>query len=289
MLQGSLGIEWMCRAVGVSRVGYYRHWAAKKPQEEETEVRSQIQQIVLDHRFRYGSRRVARQLRYQGVVVNRKRVARIMREDNLLAIRQRRFVTTTESDHSYRVYLNLARRIELSGINQLWVADLTYIRLRQEFVYLAVVLDAYSRRVIGWALDRNLQTKLTVTALQQAVGARRPPPGVVHHSDRGAQYACAEYTAILRQHAMLPSMSRPGCPYDNAACESFMKTLKLEQIYANQYRDIEDLRAQIQEFLERYYNRDRLHSALNYQSPESFEAALPPPQLASLAGTVEFY
>jgi putative transposase len=288
-LQGGLGIEWMCRAAGVSRAGYYRRLQAEAPQEEETELRGQIQQIVLQHRFRYGTRRVTRELRNQGIIVNRKRVAGIMQEDNLLAIRHRRFVTTTDSGHSHAVYLNLARRLELSGINQLWVADITYIRLREEFVYLAVILDAYSRRVIGWALERSLQTRLTLAALQQAIAARHPPPGVVHHSDRGAQYACAEYVAELLKHAMLPSMSRPGCPYDNAACESFMKTLKQEEIYANEYRDLEDLRGKLEEFLERYYNRLRLHSALSYQTPESFEASLPTPRTRSLAGRFEFF
>jgi transposase InsO family protein len=211
-----------------------------------------------------------------------------MREDNLLAVRYRKFVTTTESEHGHRVYLNLAGRMEVTGINQLWVADITYIRLREEFVYLAVILDAYSRRVIGWALERSIQARLTVTALLQAIQERKPPPGLVHHSDRGAQYACAEYVAELSRHQILPSMSRPGCPYDNAACESFIKTLKQEEIYANQYRDLEHLRENLQDFLDHYYNRVRLHSALNYQSPALFEAALPAPPMQSRAAAFEF-
>jgi transposase InsO family protein len=278
----------MCELAQVSRAGYYRYLQGSAPKEEETELRAQIQEIVLTHRRRYGCRRVSQELRNRGLVVNRKRVARVMREDNLLAIRHRKFVPTTDSAHPYRVYLNLAKRMELSGINQLWVADITYIRLREEFVYLAVILDAYSRRVIGWALERSVQTRLALAALQMAIADRRPPPGVVHHSDRGAQYACPEYMQMLLEHEMEPSMSRPGCPYDNAACESFMKTLKQEEVYAHQYRDLGDLRAHLEEFLETYYNRQRLHSALSYQSPVSFEAGLPVSQKHSRAARMEF-
>jgi transposase InsO family protein len=203
--------------------------------------------------------------------VNRKRVIRLMREDNLLAIQPRAFVPTTDSNHDLEVALNLARHMKLTGINQLWVADITYIRLRAEFVYLAVVLDVFSRKVVGWALGRSLKAELAVEALQQAIQQRQPPPGLVHHSDRGVQYACADYVALLRQHGIIPSMSRPGNPYDNAFCESFMKTLKREEIYANSYRDLEDLRANLEVFIEQYYNRLRLHSALQYCSPERFE------------------
>ena len=167
--------------------------------------------------------------------------------------------------------LNLAARMKLSGINQLWVADITYIRLKAEFVYLAVILDGFSRKVVGWALDRTLAVRLTIGALEQAIERRHPEPGLVHHSDRGFQYAHAEYIAILEKHHMVPSMSRPANPYDNASCESFMKTLKREEIYANKYDDLENLRANIEEFIEQYYNRLRLHSALGYRSPEEFE------------------
>jgi putative transposase len=287
-LQGSLGVFGMCQLGQVSRAGYYRHLQSSAPKEEETELRAQIQEIVLAHRRRYGSRRVTKELRNRGLITNRKRVARIMREDNLLAIRYRKFVPTSDSAHRYQVYFNLAKRMEVTGINQLWVADITYIRLREEFVYLAVILDAYSRCVIGWALERSIQTRLTLAALQMALADRQPPPGVAHHSDRGAQYACPEYVQVLLEHEMVPSMSRPGCPYDNAACESFMKTLKQEEIYANQYRDLEELRGCLQEFLENYYNRQRLHSALNYQSPASFESRLPVQGAASRAPRIEF-
>ena len=171
------------------------------------------------------------------MVVNHKRVARLMREDNLLAIEPRAFVQTTDSDHELKVYLNLAARMQLTGINQLWVADITYIRLRQEFVYLALVLDAFSRKVVGWALDRSLAAQLPLAALEQAIAQRQPLPGLVHHSDRGIQYACQRvYGSCLHIHGMLPSMSRPGNPYDNAFCESFIKTLKREEIYANNYQ-----------------------------------------------------
>jgi len=205
--------------------------------------------------------------------VNHKRVARLMREDNLVAVQPRAWVQTTDSDHELKVYLNLAACMQLTGINQLWVADITYIRLRTEFVYLAVVLDAWSRKVVGWALGRSLAVRLTVAALEQAIAQRQPLPGLVHHSDRGSQYACREYVNLLESHGMLPSMSRPANPYDNASCESFMRTLKREEIYANTYRDLEDLRAHIEEFIERYYNRIRLHSALGYLPPEEFEQA----------------
>ena len=207
------------------------------------------------------------------MVVNRKRVLRMMQEDNLLAIRTRKFVATTDSRHPFEVYLNLAKRMELTAPNQLWVADLTYIRLQQEFVYMAVVLDAFSRRVVGWALNRSLRSTVAVDALQQAIEERKPPPGLVHHSDRGVQYASEDYIKLLRKHGATCSMSRAGNPYDNARCESFLKTLKQEEIYCHEYRDLEDLRVHSSAFIDEYYNRQRLHSALGYVSPEAFEQA----------------
>ena len=270
-VQGSLTIERMCQVAQVSRAGFYRSLQAVKPAEEEMEVRAMIQRIALEHRGRYGSRRIARELHDRGMPVNRKRVVRIMQEDNLLAVQPRSFVATTDCKHKFEVYLNLARRLKLTGINQLWVADITYIRLQREFVYLAVILDVFSRKVVGWALERTLATPLAVAALEQAIRERQPPPGLVHHSDRGAQYASNDYIGLLEKHQMLPSMSRPGNPYDNAFCESFMKTLKREEIYASQYRDIEDLRSSLEVFIGQYYNRLRLHSALQYCSPEQFE------------------
>ena len=270
-LQGGLTIERMCGLARVSRAGFYRWLTVEAPREEEMEVRAAIHAVALEHRGRYGYRRVSRELRRRGLVVNHKRVARLMREDNLLAVQPRAWVQTTDSNHELKVYLNLAARMQLTGINQLWVADITYIRLRAEFVYLAVVLDAWSRKVVGWALGRSLAAQLTLSALEKAIAERQPLPGLVHHSDRGSQYACREYVGLLESHGMLPSMSRPANPYDNASCESFMRTLKREEIYANTYRDLEDLRAHIEEFIEHYYNRIRLHSALGYLPPEEFE------------------
>ena len=270
-MQGRLSIERMCQLGEVSRAGFYRSLQEQRPAEEEMEVRSAIQEIALAHRRRYGYRRITAELGRRGMRVNHKRVARILREDNLLAIQPRAFVVTTDSDHELEVYLNLASRMKLTGMNQLWVADITYIRLKAEFVYLAVILDGYSRKVVGWALERTLASRLPAAALQQAIAERQAPAGLVHHSDRGVQYASGEYVRILGKHQMIPSMSRPGNPYDNASCESFIKTLKREEIYANEYENLDHLRANIEEFIERYYNRCRLHSALGYRSPEEFE------------------
>ena len=271
-MQGSLGVEPMCRLAGVSRAGFYRFLHERHPVEEDMEARSAIQRIALEHRHRYGYRRITAELRRRGFQVNHKRVARLMRTDNLLAVQPKAFIATTDSRHDLEVYLNLAGRMKLSGINQLWVADFTYIRLKCEYVYLAVVLDVYSRKVVGWALERAMTARLPLWALERAIAQRQPEPGLVHHSDRGVQYASAQYMRVLANHGLLPSMSRPGNPYDNAFCESFIKTLKQEEIYANKYRDLDDLRAHIEEFIDVYYNRQRLHSALGYRPPEEFEA-----------------
>jgi putative transposase len=276
-LADSLGVEPMCRLAQLSRAGYYRFLQQRHPGEEDMELRSTIQQIVLEHRRRYGYRRVTVELRRRGMAVNHKRVLRLMREDNLLGIEPKAFVVTTRSDHEAEVYLNLASRMKLNAINQLWVADITYIRLRQEFVYLAIVLDVFSRKVVGWALDRTLTARLPLLALQRAITERQPSPGLVHHSDRGIQYASEQYTALLAIHGILPSMSRPGNPYDNAFCESFIKTLKREQIYAHKYQYIDELSAHVEQFIDLYYNRLRLHSALGYKTPEEFENACAPP------------
>ena len=269
-----LSIESMCRLAQVSRAGFYRHWRKRAPAAEQTELRAAMQRIALAHRRNYGYRRMSEELRQQGWAVNRKRVARLMREDNLLGLRRRRLAVTTDSGHDLAVWLNLAARLELTGIDQLWVADITYVRLAEQFLYLAVVLDAYSRKVVGWALDERLDTGLAIAALRQAIDVRQPQPGLVHHSDRGVQYASHAYVRLLLDHGIEPSMSRAGNPYDNARCESFMKTLKQEEIYTRRYRDRADLEAHLGEFLERYYNRRRLHSALDYRSPEDFERRL---------------
>jgi putative transposase len=278
----------MCRLGQVSRAGFYRHWQQREPRTEETALRARMHEIVLANRRNYGYRRVTRELRNQGWAVNHKRVARLMAQDNLLCLRKRRFVATTDSGHDLRVYLNLAGRMELTGIDQLWVADITYIRLAEEFVYLAVVLDAFSRRVVGWAVDERLEAGLAVAALRQALDLRPAAPGLVHHSDRGVQYASTGYVELLLEHGIEPSMSRAGNPYDNAKCESFMKTLKQEEIYTRQYRDRADLEAHISTFIECYYNRRRLHSALQYRSPEAFEQSLLQPSAAVPVASMSF-
>jgi len=263
----------LCELAAVSRAGFYRWQHAPPTGDTDLDLRDEIQQIALEWPC-YGWRRVQAELERRGWVVNHKRVRRIMREDNLLCLRRQKFVVqTTDSNHDCPVYPNLAGSMELTGINQLWVADITYIRLETEFVYLAVVLDAYSRRVIGWALDRTMEDDLCIAALHMALCPRSPGPGLVHHSDRGIQYASGEYTGLLKEHQIRISMSRKGNPYDNATCESFMKTLKYEEVYRQEYRDLSEARALIAQFLEKVYNQKRLHSALGYLPPVEFEEA----------------
>ena len=265
----------LCQMTGLNRAGFYRWRAPRQITPVEMEIRDQMQKVALEWPA-YGYRRITIELQQRGFDVNHKRVLRMMHEDNLLCVRRRAFMVTTDSRHNLPIYPNLARDIKPMAINQLWVADITYIRLRTEFVYLAVVLDAFSRRVIGWALGRTLEARLAVTALRMALVDRQPAPGLVHHSDRGVQYASEEYTELLKQHHAIISMSRKGNPYDNAACESFMKTLKYEEVYRNEYRDFQEAHASIGEFLERVYNQKRLHSALGYLPPAEFENGATP-------------
>jgi putative transposase len=265
-------VDRACQLGAVSRAGYYRAWQEHEPLQAEVELRSRIQQICLEHRL-YGTRRVTELLRQQGLPVCRKRIQRLMRLDNLLALRKRRWVLTTDSRHTYAVYRNLAAGFEPRAVNQLWVADITYIRLRESFVYLAVILDGWSRRVVGWALGESLAAELALDALGRALHGRTVAAGAIHHSDRGVQYCSSAYVGKLQEAGFQISMSRAGNPYDNAMAESFMRTLKCEEVYLIRYRDLNDVRERIGEFLEDYYNRRRLHSSLGYRTPAAFEEA----------------
>jgi putative transposase len=268
-----LPLQRLCALGQVSRAGLYRWRHAPLPDDADLDLRDEIQRIALEFPC-YGWRRVTAELRRRGWTVNHKRARRIMREDNLLCLRRKKFVVTTDSNHDLPIFPNLTGGMVLTGLDQLWVADITYIRLAVEFVYLAVILDAFSRRVIGWALDRTLEAELAIAALQMAFDRRTPAPGLVHHSDRGIQYASKDYTDLLQEHRVRISMSGKGNPYENATCESFMKTLKYEEVYRQEYRDLPEARASIERFLEKVYNQKRLHSALGYRPPVEFEHAL---------------
>jgi transposase InsO family protein len=275
----------MCELGDVSRAGLYRFDPKADPPGQDLDLRDAIQRIALEFPC-YGRPRMTAALKRQGWEVNHKRVGRIMREDNLLCLRRKKFVVTTDSKHNFRVYPNLAGSMELTGMDQLWIADITYIRLETEFVYLAVVLDKFSRRVIGWALDRSLEDDLAIAALEMAFRRRTPSAELTHHSDRGVQYASNDYTGLLKDHGVRISMSRSGNPYDNATCESFMKTLKYEEVYRQEYRDLADARACIDRFIEKIYNGKRLHSALGYRPPIEFERSLSDPSPSQQSGTV---
>ena len=267
-----LSLTAMCRVLALNRADYYR--ARRQPRVgDDTALRDAIQRVALEMPA-YGSRRITAELRRQGWGINRKRVQRIMREDNLLCLRRKKFVRTTDSEHGLPLYPNLVPTLELTGLNQLWVADITYIRLPREFVYLAVLLDAFSRRCIGWSLGRTLEAELTLAALRMALAQRKPQPGLVHHSDRGVQYAAGDSTDLLRQHSIRISMSRKANPYDNARAESFMKTLKYEEVYLFEYEDFDEARRRSGQFLERVYNEKRLHSALGYRPPVEYEQSV---------------
>lgn len=270
-----LSVVQMCEALGVSRSEYYR-WRCSIVIVEvngDLELRDEIQRIALEMNA-YGYRRITAELRRRGFVVNHKRVLRLMKEDNLLCLRKRGFIRTTDSNHDHRIYPNLAQGLELSGVNQLWVADITYIRLLREFIYLAVILDAYSRRCIGWQLGQTLEAELAIGALRIALSTRQLEPGLVHHSDQGVQYASDDYTGLLKENEIQISMSRQGNPYDNAKAESFIRTLKMEEVYMYEYENIEEAYNRIGHFLEEVYNQKRLHSALGYVPPAEFERSL---------------
>jgi len=267
-------VEQQCQVAEVSRAGFYRYLQQTAPEQADLLLRARLQELAVAHHRLRGYRMLTALLRREGQLVNHKRVLRLMREDNLLSLRRKKYVFTTDSAHTLPIYPNLARHTKLTGLNQLWVADITFIRLRNEFIYLAVVLDAYSRRVIGWDLGRTLQAELAIRALQMALSQRSwKAEGLIHHSDRGVQYASTDYTDLLEQNEIQISMSRRGNPYDNARAERFMRTLKEEEVNGADYRDLEDARSRIGEFLDQVYNRQRLHSALRYLTPEEFERA----------------
>lgn len=268
----------LCKALHVARATFYRYRNADEPVDPDVELRGQIQRLALESPS-YGYRRITAQLQREGVLVNHKRVLRLMREDNLLCLRKRRFVVTTDSDHGLRVYPNLVPTLTVTGIDQLWLSDITYVRLLHEFIYLAVILDGFSRRCIGWALSRRLDASVAVAALHQALEQRSVAPGLVHHSDRGVQYASQRYTDLLKAHHIQISMSRRGNPYDNACAESFIKTLKYEEVYLNDYESFADADASMERFLDDVYNHKRLHSALGYRPPAEFEQAQATPTL----------
>jgi transposase InsO family protein len=274
-LESDANIQRLCALGGVSRAGYYRHFGPHASARDDADLRDLIQRIALADRH-CGYRRVTHALRRQGLIVNAKRVLRLMREDNLLALRVKPFtVRTTDSRHGFAVRPNLTRGLTPTAIDQIWVADITYIRLAEGFVYLAVVIDAFSRKVVGWALDDHLEARLAIAALAQAIEARNPAPhSLIHHSDRGVQYACSDYIERLDLRRIAISMSRPANPYDNAKAESFMKTLKTEEVNGKEYKNLVDARNRVGEFIDNLYNAKRLHSALDYKPPEEFEADL---------------
>lgn len=266
---GGLSMTRACTALGVSRY-WYDAWLARKPEPPDL-LLPEIQRIARTPG--YGYRRITIALHRKGIAANHKRVLALMRENGLLCKRKKAFVITTDSNHGLPVYPNLAKDLVPTGVNQLWVADITYVQLPNGFVYLAVVIDVFSRRCIGWQLSSNIDAQLCLNALETAFAARKGTSlaGLVHHSDQGVQYACHDYVRELESRGIRISMSRKGNPYDNAFAESFIKTLKAEEVYVNEYRSFQEALENIQRFIEVVYNKKRLHSSLGYMPPAEYE------------------
>lgn len=266
----TLSVRRLCAALGLSRSWWYARQRPDAPETEPLALRDAIERIVLEYPG-YGYRRVTHELRRQGWTVNAKRVLRVMREETLLCQLQRRFVRTTDSRHDLGRYPNLLRERVLSGLNQAWVADITYIRLPTSFCFLAAILDACSRRVVGWELSARIDTELTLVALERALHTRVPPPGLIHHSDHGVQYASSRYVSRLAEIGAQISMAAVGCAYENALAESFFATLKREEVYLHDYQSLAEAEANLEHFIDEVYNHKRLHSSLGYRPPSEFE------------------
>jgi transposase InsO family protein len=255
------------------RSSFYYQTKTQEKTPEDLALENRIEEITEEFP-KYGYRKVTRQLHRDGNLVNHKKVHRIMREKGLLVKKTRRFVKTTDSNHPYPVYPNLLKDLKVTNIHQVWVADITYVRIVSAFVYLAVILDRYSRKAIGYAISRHIDTALSLEALRMAIQNRNPPPGIIHHSDQGVQYAAHDYIDELRNNKFQISMSRKGNPYDNAFAESFMKTVKTEEVYLWEYRTLDDVQRRLPYFIESVYNQKRLHASLGYRPPSEYEAML---------------
>lgn len=275
----SISVKCTTELLEVSRSGYYKWFHRSNDHDNvnnsDLQLRKQIQDIAIEFPG-YGYRRITAELRNRGCHINHKKVRRLMKEDNLLCVKKKFKPTTTDSNHKEKIYLNLVKDLQVTGINQLWVADITYIQLLNEFVYLAVIIDVFSRRCIGWELSHHIDTQLTLNALYKALQTRGIDDlqDLIHHSDQGVQYASLDYVNCLKENGIQISMSRKGNPYDNAFAESFIKTLKCEEVYLNEYRTFNDASQNIECFIEEVYNLKRLHSSIGYKSPVDFEEAL---------------